>query len=173
MDTKTTVGALRPGHVAAVAAGNSLEVYDFLTYGFFAPQIGRAFFPSKDPTTELLVALATFGVGFLMRPVGAAVIGLIADRAGRKPAMLLALLSMGLTMLGMAMIPPAAQIGVWAGVLAVSCRLVQGFALGGQIGSSTAYLVEAAPPRRRGLFVSLQFASQHIAIVASGVVGFT
>ena len=173
MDSRTTARALKPGHVAAVAAGNALEFYDFLTYGFFAPQIGRAFFPSKDHTTELLVALATFGVGFLMRPVGAAVIGVVADKAGRKPAMLLAFMLMGVTMLGMALIPPAAQIGVWAGVLAVTCRMIQGFAVGGQVGPSTSYLAEAAPPHQRGLFVSLQFLSQHIAIISSGVVGFT
>jgi MFS family permease len=173
MDSQTTAGALRPGHVAAVAAGNALEFYDFLTYGFFAPQIGRAFFPSKDHTTELLVALATFGVGFLMRPVGAAVIGMIADKAGRKPALLLALLLMGVTMLAIALIPTHAQIGAWAGVLAVTCRMIQGFALGGQVGPSTSYLVEAAPPGQRGFFVSLQFVSQQISIIASGVVGFT
>jgi MFS family permease len=173
MDSRTTARALKPGHVAAVAAGNALEFYDFLTYGFFAPQIGRAFFPSKDHTTELLVALATFGVGFLMRPVGAAAIGMIADKAGRKPAMLLALMLMGATMLGIALIPPASRIGAWAGGLAVACRLVQGFALGGQVGPSTAYLVEAAPQDRRGLFVSLQLASQMLAVIASGLVGFT
>jgi MFS family permease len=173
MDRSTTARALKPGHVAAVAAGNALEFYDFLTYGFFAPQIGRAFFPSKDHTTELLVALATFGVGFLMRPVGAVVIGVLADKAGRKPALLLALLLMGVTMLGMALIPPATQIGALAGVLAVVLRMLQGFAVGGQVGPSTAYLVEAAPPNRRGFFVSLQFLSQHIAIISSGVVGFT
>jgi len=78
----------------AVAAGNALEFYDFLTYGFFAPQIGRAFFPSHDPATSLLTALATFGVGFLMRPVGAAVIGVVADKVGRKPAMLLSFMLM-------------------------------------------------------------------------------
>ena len=173
MHTKTTAGALRPGHVMAVAAGNALEFYDFLTYGFFAPQIGRAFFPSKDPTTSLLTALATFGVGFLMRPVGAAVIGIIADKAGRKPAMLLSFMLMGVTMLGMALIPPAAQIGALAGVLAVACRMVQGFALGGQVGPSTSFMVEAAPPNRRGLYVSFQFVSQQIAIITSGIVGFS
>jgi MHS family citrate/tricarballylate:H+ symporter-like MFS transporter len=173
MDSNTTARGLKPSHVAAVAAGNALEFYDFLTYGFFAPQIGRAFFPSKDPTTSLLTALATFGVGFLMRPVGAAVIGVIADKVGRKPAMLLAFMLMGVTMLGMALIPPAAQIGALAGVLAVACRMVQGFALGGQVGPSTTYMVEAAPAGRRGFFVSLQFVSQQIAIITSGVVGFT
>lgn len=173
MDSKTTAVVLRPSHVLAVSAGNALEFYDFLTYGFFAPQIGRAFFPSKDPTTSLLVALATFGVGFLMRPVGAAAIGVVADKAGRKPAMLLAFMLMGATMLGIALIPPAAQIGALAGVLAVACRMIQGFALGGQVGPSTSFMVEAAPPGRRGLYVSFQFVSQQCAIIASGVVGFT
>ena len=173
MDSKTTARALKPGHVAAVAVGNALEFYDFLTYGFFAPQIGRAFFPSHDPATSLLTALATFGVGFLMRPVGAAVIGAIADKAGRKPAMLLSFMLMGATMLGMALIPSYASIGPIAGVLAVACRMIQGFAVGGQVGPATTYLVEAAPPNRRGFFVSLQFVSQHIAIITSGVVGFT
>ena len=71
MDTRTTAGALRPGHVVAVAAGNALEFYDFLTYGFFAAQIGRTFYPSTDAASSLLASLATFGAGFLMRPVGA------------------------------------------------------------------------------------------------------
>ena len=173
MDSKTTAGALKPGHVLAVSAGNALEFYDFLTYGFFAAQIGRAFFPSTDPTASLLAALATFGVGFLMRPVGAGVIGVIADKAGRKPAMLLSFMLMGASMLGMALIPSHAHIGALAGVLAVICRMVQGFALGGQVGPSTSYMVEAAPPNRRGFFVSLQFVSQYIAIIASGVVGST
>ena len=172
MESNKTVGPIKPGHVAAVAAGNALEFYDFLTYGFFAPQIGRAFFPSAYPTASLLAALATFGVGFLMRPVGAWVIGLIADRVGRKPAMLLSLMLMGATMLGMALIPSYARIGALAGVLAVACRMLQGFALGGQVGPSTSYLVEAAPKGRRGFFVSLQFASQMVAILASGVIGF-
>ncbi len=172
MDTKSTAGALRPGHVAAVAAGNALEFYDFLTYGFFAVQIGRAFFPSHDPATSLLTALATFGVGFLMRPVGAAVIGGVADKAGRKPAMLLSFMLMGLTTLGMALLPTYARIGPLAGALAVALRMVQGFAVGGQVGPATTYMVEAAPADRRGFFVSLQFVSQHIAIIASGVVGF-
>src|ERR1700744_217295 len=172
MDSKPTGRALKPGHVAAVAAGNALEFYDFLTYGFFAPQIGRAFFPSHDPATSLLTALATFGVGFLMRPVGAAGIGVVADKVGRKPAMWLSFMLMGATMLAMALIPSYASIGPIAGVLAVACRMIQGFAVGGQVGPATTYLVEAAPVHRRGFFVSLQFVSQHIAIITSGVVGF-
>jgi MHS family citrate/tricarballylate:H+ symporter-like MFS transporter len=164
--------APRAGHVAAVAAGNALEFYDFLTYAFFAAQIGRSFFPSTDPTASLLASLATFGAGFLMRPVGALVIGRIGDRLGRKPAMLLSFALMGTAMTGLALTPPAHMIGFWAPVLAVLCRLVQGFALGGEVGSSTAFLVEAAPPHRRGFYVSLQYLGQDASILASGLVGF-
>jgi MFS family permease len=172
MRTRTKAGAITPGQIAAVAAGNALEFYDFLTYGFFAAQIGRAFFPSSDPTASLLAALATFGVGFLMRPVGAAALGQVADRAGRKPAMLLSFLLMGLSMAGMALIPSHASIGALAGWLAVLCRMIQGFALGGEIGPSTAFMIEAAPADRRGFFVSLQFVSQQAGVLASGLVGF-
>lgn len=171
MDARSTSVAIRPGQVAAVAAGNALEFYDFLTYGFFAVQIGRAFFPSSDPTASLLAALATFGVGFLMRPVGAGVIGVIADKAGRKPAMLVSFMLMGASMLGIAIIPSYAHWGALAGVLAVICRMVQGFALGGQIGPSTAYMIEAAPVHQRGFYVSLQFVSQQIGVIASSLVG--
>jgi MFS family permease len=167
------VSALKPGHVAAVAAGNALEFYDFLTYGFFAAQIGRTFFPSTVPNASLLAALATFGVGFLMRPVGAFVIGQLADKAGRKPAMLTSFGLMGLAVLVLALIPPYSRIGVLAPVLAIACRLVQGFALGGEVGSSTAFLMEASDPAVRGRSVAFQFVGQQLATLSSGVVGFT
>ena len=158
-------------HVAAVVVGNALEFYDFLTYAFFAAQIGRTFFPSADPTSSLLASLATFGAGFLMRPVGALVIGRLGDRLGRKPAMLLTFVLMGVAMVGLALTPSYRAIGMAAPALAILCRLVQGFALGGEVGPNTAYLIEAAPPRRRGLYVAFQFMSQDIAILASGLVG--
>jgi MFS family permease len=135
-------------------------------------QIGRAFFPSSDASASLLGSLAAFGAGFLMRPVGALVIGRIGDKAGRKPAMLLSFTLMGVAMTGLALTPPAHRIGVWAPVLAILFRLVQGFALGGEVGSSTAFLVEAAPPRRRGFYVSLQYLGQDLSILCSGLVGF-
>ncbi len=171
------LGALAPApprarHVAAVTAGNALEFYDFLTYAFFAAQIGRTFFPSHDASASLLASLATFGAGFLMRPVGALVIGRIGDRAGRKPAMLLTFMLMGVAMTGLALTPSYRMIGVAAPVLAILFRLVQGFALGGEIGPNTAYLVEAAPPHRRGLYVSFQYMSQDASILVSGLVGF-
>ncbi len=162
----------RAGQVAAVTVGNALEFYDFLTYAFFAAQIGRSFFPSHDPTSSLLASLATFGAGFLMRPVGAFVLGRVGDRVGRKPAMLISFGLMGLGMTGLALTPPAAAIGLFAPVIAILCRLLQGFALGGEVGSSTAFLVEAAPPNRRGFYVSLQYASQEFSILCSGLVGY-
>ncbi|HEX7760077.1 MAG TPA: MFS transporter [Caulobacteraceae bacterium] len=159
-------------HVAAVAAGNALEFYDFLTYAFFAAQIGRTFFPSADPASSLLASLATFGAGFLMRPLGALVIGRIGDRAGRKPAMLISFALMGVAMIGLALTPSYRAIGVAAPALAILFRLVQGFALGGEIGPNTAYLVESAPMHRRGLYVSCQYMSQDLSTLVSGLVGF-
>ena len=158
--------------VAAVVAGNALDFYDFLTYAFFAVQIGDTFFPSADPSARLLASLATFGAGFLTRPLGAIVIGRLADRAGRKPAMLLSFSLMGAAIVGLALTPSYRSIGLAAPILAIGFRLVQGFALGGEVGPSTAFLIEAAPVNRRGLYVSLQFMGQDFAVLCAGLVGF-
>ena len=170
-DLIPVIAPARARQVAAVVAGNALEFYDFLTYAFFAAQIGRTFFPSADPSSSLLASLATFGAGFLMRPVGALVIGRLGDRFGRKPAMLLSFGLMGVAMIALALTPSYKAIGVLAPALAIFCRLVQGFALGGEVGPNTAYLIEAAPARRRGLYVGFQFMSQDVAVLASGLVG--
>ncbi|HEX4242031.1 MAG TPA: MFS transporter [Steroidobacteraceae bacterium] len=159
-------------HVAAVVAGNALEFYDFLAYSFFALQIGRAFFPSQDPHSSLLLSLATFGAGFLARPIGGLVIGRYADRAGRKPAMMLSFSLMGISIVGLALTPPYRSIGVAAPIMVLAWRLIQGFALGGEVGPTTAFLIEAAPPARRGFYSSLQFATQDFAIFVAGGVGF-
>ncbi|HWC64114.1 MAG TPA: MFS transporter [Rhizomicrobium sp.] len=156
--------------LAAVVIGNALEFYDFLIFGFFAVQIGQAFFPATGDT-GLLLTLATFGVGFLTRPLGGVVIGRMGDRAGRKPAMFLSFGLMGFSIIGLAFTPSYSRIGYAAPLLAVLFRLVQGFALGGEVGPSTAYLMEAAPPHQRGFYVSLQFATQQAAILTSGFVG--
>lgn len=142
--------------VAAVVLGNALEFYDFLTYAFFAVHIGRAFFPARNPSSSLLLSLATFGAGFLMRPVGGVVIGRMGDRMGRKPAMLLSFSCMGIAMTGLALTPSYASIGIAAPILVITFRLLQGFALGGEVGPTTAYLMEAAPIERRGVYASLQ-----------------
>ena len=156
--------------VAAVILGNALEFYDFTTYAFFAEPIGEAFFPSKDPIQSLLASLALFGIGYVMRPIGGAVIGAFADRAGRKPAMLVTIALMAVGMLMLALTPGYATIGVWAQVLVIAGRLIQGLARGGEVGPSTAYLLEAAPPPRRGFIASWQIASQGCAALFAGVI---
>lgn len=158
-------------HVAAAVVGNALEFYDFVTYTFFAVQIGAAFFPSHDPFVQQMSSLITFGVGFVTRPIGALVIGRYGDRQGRKPAMMLSFGLMGLAILGLALTPSFAQIGIAAPVLVVGWRLVQGFALGGEVGPTTAYLIEAAPPGRRGLYGAFQYASQGFSSLVGGLVG--
>jgi MFS family permease len=162
---------LSPQQLAAVVAGNALEFYDFLIFGFFAVQIGATFFPAKDATGSLLLTLATFGVGFLTRPLGGALIGRLGDRIGRKPGMLLSFGLMGLSIVGLALTPSYASIGMAAPVLVVFFRLLQGFAIGGEVGPNTAFLMEAAPMEKRGLYVSLQFATQNAATCFGGVVG--
>lgn len=165
----------RPGlkrrHVAAVTVGNALEFYDFLTYALFSIQIGRAFYPSHDPYVSLMLSLATFGAGFVTRPIGALVIGAYSDRVGRRPAMMLCFVLIGLSIVAMALIPPYSMIGVAAPILAVIARMVQGFSLGGEVGSNSAYLMEAAATHRRGLVLSWQGASQNLALLVGGLVG--
>lgn len=159
-------------NVVAVGVGNALEFYDFFTFSFFAIQIGHCFFPESQTSHGLLYSLATFGVGFLIRPLGGIVIGMYGDRVGRKPAMVFSFALMGASILGLSLTPSYAQIGIAAPILLVIFRLLQGFALGGEVGPSTAFLVEAAPPNRRGLYVSLQYMTQDLAVLGAGVAGF-
>lgn len=162
---------LKPSQIAAVTAGNALEFYDFVTYAFFATQIGHALFPG-DASSKLLLSLATFGVGFLTRPLGGVVIGRMADRRGRKPAMILSFTMMGVAMTGLALTPSYAAIGMAAPLIAIFFRLLQGFALGGEVGPNIAYLMEAAPRGRRGLYISMNFASADFAVLVAGLIGF-
>jgi MFS family permease len=169
----STEGACLPlRKVLAVGVGNALEFYDFLTFSFFAIQIGHAFFPKEQTSHGLLFSLATFGVGFVTRPLGGVVIGTYGDHAGRRAAMILSFTLMGFAILGLALTPSYAEIGIGAPLLLLMFRLVQGFALGGEVGPSTAFLIEAAPPQRRALYAALQFATQGLAIMAAGVMGF-
>jgi MFS family permease len=157
--------------IAAATIGNALEFYDFITYAFFAIQIGHAFFPSRDAYASLMLSLATFGAGFVTRPIGGLIIGAYSDRVGRRPAMMLSFTTMGVAIIALAVIPSYATIGIAAPILAVAARMVQGFSLGGEVGPTTAYLLESAPPQRRGLAVSWQGASQGIAATTAGFVG--
>ena len=157
--------------IAAVAAGNALSFYDFVCFSFFAVQIGACFFPSHDKMTSLLASLATFGAGFFTRPLGGYVIGRMADRIGRKPAMQLSFSLMGIGIVGLAATPSYQTIGVAAPVIFIFFRLLQGFALGGEVGPTTAYLVEAAPPLQRGFYAALSYATQDFGVLVAGVVG--
>ena len=175
LDGSEPVPAVAPSlpirKVFAVAIGNALEFYDFLTFSIFAVQIGHCFFPEEASGTALLKTLAFFGAGFGTRPIGGIVLGIYGDRAGRRPAMLLSFLLMGIAIFGLALTPSYAQIGPAAPILLLMFRLLQGFALGGEVGPSTAFLVEAAPAHRRGLYVALQSTTQSVAVAAAGIVG--
>ena len=155
----------------AVTIGNMLEFYDFITYSFFAVQIGHTFFPANSQFGSLMLSLATFGVGFVTRPIGGIVIGHYSDRAGRRPAMMLSFTMMGAAIIVLALTPSYETIGIAAPVIAILARMVQGFSLGGEVGPTTAYLMESAPPGRRGFAVSWQPASQEIAATAGALVG--
>ena len=163
--------AARRRGVAAAVIGNTLEFYDFTTYAFFAVTIGKTFFPTGDAWISLLASVAIFGVGFVTRPIGGVFIGAYADQAGRKPAMILTIALMAVGMLMLALTPGYDTIGVAAPILVVLGRLIQGFALGGEVGPSTAYLIESAPAGKRGFYASWQLASQGIAILAAGTIG--
>src|SRR5262245_43653124 len=129
MKAKPATASVPLRYVAAVVVGNALEFYDFLTFAFFAVYIGRTFFPADNPTTSLLASLGTFGVGFVTRPIGGFVIGMMGDRIGRKPAMVLSFSLMGVAIIGLALTPSYAAIGVAAPALVILFRMLQGFAL--------------------------------------------
>ena len=159
--------------VAAAVIGNALEFFDFLIFAAFAVMIGKAFFPTGNALTSLLLAVATFGVGFVTRTLGAIVIGIYADRAGRKAALTLSmwLMALGSGLIGV--LPDFATIGWPAPVLLVLARLVQGFSAGGEPAVATTYLLEAAPPGRQGFFGAWQLSSQFMSSIIGGLIGFT
>ncbi|MEI8077965.1 MAG: MFS transporter, partial [Betaproteobacteria bacterium] len=140
----------------AIAAcfGTFLEWYDFLTFATLAVVFAPLFFPSSDPSTGLLASLATFGAGMVVRPIGAAIFGSMGDRIGRKPVFMFTIALMGLATLCVGFLPTYAQIGIWAPILLVSLRLLQGLSAGGEIGGSAVYLTEHAGEEYRGLKTS-------------------
>jgi MHS family proline/betaine transporter-like MFS transporter len=153
----TAVAAKRPMQLRVITAsviGNALEWYDFTVYAFLATIIGRHFFPNSTETVALLATFAVFGVGFVARPVGGLLIGMFGDAKGRKPALLLTicLMALGTCMIGL--LPTYATIGIWAPIMLVVARCLQGFSAGGEWGSSASYLVEWAPQKHRGLYGS-------------------
>src|SRR4029079_9298755 len=145
--------------VVRVSSGNFLEMYDFMVFGYYASAIGAAFFPSGNPFISLMLALMTFGAGFLMRPLGAIVLGAYADRRGRRAGLILTLSLMSVGILSSAWVPGYASIGWLAPLLVLSGRLLQGFSAGMELGGVSVYLSEIATPGHKGFYVSWQSAS--------------
>jgi MHS family proline/betaine transporter-like MFS transporter len=157
--------------VLAASAGNALEFYDFTVFGYFAPQIGAAFFPGGSPITTNLLTWGTFLAAFLFRPLGALVLGSYADRQGRKAAMTLSIGMMTLGTLAMAVTPAYARIGLLAPLVIVAARIMQGFSTGGEFGGATAFMLEHGTGRR-GLMASFQFISQSASTIAGSGAGY-
>ncbi|MEY3979828.1 MAG: hypothetical protein RLZZ375_1257 [Pseudomonadota bacterium] len=163
--------ATRTRQIIAAVIGNALEWYDFVIYGFMTVIISRLFFPAESEYASLLIAMATFGVGFFMRPVGGVLIGLYADRHGRKAALQLIILLMTIATAMIAFAPTYAAIGIAAPAIMVLARLLQGAATGGEFASATSFLIESAPPERRGFYGSLQMVGQSISALTGATAG--
>lgn len=163
--------AQRRRAIVATVIGNGLEWFDFTVYSFFAIIIAKLFFPTGNDLSSLLLAVATFGVGFFMRPVGGIVLGIYADRVGRKAAlsMTILLMALGTTLIGIA--PTYQQVGIFAPLLIVVARLLQGFSAGGEMGGATAFLTEYAPERERAYYSSWIQASIGVAVLLGAAVG--
>jgi metabolite-proton symporter len=157
--------------ILRVASGNFLEMYDFMVFGYYAAAIGHAFFPSGNPFLSLMLSLTTFGAGFLMRPLGAIVLGAYADQHGRRAGLLLTLSLMSIGIVSVACTPGYVTLGLLAPLLVLIGRLLQGFSAGMELGGVSVYLAEIAPPGRKGFYVSWQSGSQQVAVMFAALVG--
>jgi MHS family citrate/tricarballylate:H+ symporter-like MFS transporter len=158
--------------VIRVTSGNFLEMFDFFLYGFYASNIAHAFFPTGSEYASLMLTFVTFGAGFLMRPLGAVVLGAYIDRIGRRKGLILTLGIMACGTLMIAFVPSYATIGVVAPLLVLIGRLLQGFSAGVELGGVSVYLAEMATPGHKGFYVSWQSASQQVAIIVAAVIGY-
>ncbi len=157
--------------VVRVSSGNFLEMYDFMVFGYYASAIGAAFFPSGDKFVSLMLSLMTFGAGFLMRPLGAIVLGAYTDKHGRRAGLLLTLSLMSIGIISIACVPGYATLGLLAPLLVLVGRLLQGFSAGMELGGVSVYLAEIATPGNKGFYVSWQSASQQVAVMSAALVG--
>ncbi len=169
------ISATRPtsktSQIAAAVIGNAFEWYDFIAFGFLTLVIARLFFPAGNEYASLLLTTATFGVGFFMRPVGGIVLGMYADRRGRKAALQLIIALMTAAIAIIAFAPTYATVGVAAPLIIVFARLLQGFATGGEFASATVFLIESAPAGRRGFYGSWQMVGQGLAVLLGALLG--
>ena len=171
MSTEGRWAKIKP--VIQVSSGNFLEMYDFFVFAYYAAAIGKAYFPSGNDVAQLMLSLATFGVGFLVRPVGALVLGGYMDHRGRRAGLILTLGLMSLGTLSVALTPGYALIGVVAPIIVVAGRLLQGFSAGAELGGVSVYLSEIATPGNKGFYVSWQSASQQVAVIFAALLGVT
>lgn len=159
--------------VLRVTSGNFLEMFDFFLFGFYATYIAAAFFPAQNEFTSLLATFMTFGAGFLMRPLGAVVLGAYIDRVGRRIGLIVTLSIMAVGTVLLAFTPSYASIGILAPVLVLIGRLLQGFSAGVELGGVSVYLAEIAPPNQKGFYVAWQSGSQQVAIIVAALIGYT
>ena len=159
------------GNVMRVSSGNFLEMYDFMVYAYYASYIAREIFPSNSAYASLMMTLGTFGAGYLMRPLGAVVLGAYVDKHGRRSGLILTLLLMAVGTLVIACTPPYRTIGVIAPLVVVLGRLLQGFSAGVEVGGASVYLSEMATPGHRGFYCAWQSASQQVAVVFAALLG--
>src|SRR3989449_8566896 len=157
--------------VIRVSSGNFLEMYDFMVFGYYASAIGRAFFPSGNAYLSLMLSLMTFGAGFLMRPIGAIVLGAYTDKHGRRAGLLLTLGLMSIGIFSIACMPSYASIGLLAPLFVLVGRLLQGFSAGMELGGVSVYLAEIATPGHKGFYVSWQSGSQQLAVMFAALLG--
>src|SRR6202142_2483018 len=148
-------------------------MYDFMVFGYYAAAIGRAFFPTRNEYASLMLSLMTFGTGYLMRPLGAIVLGAYIDHHGRRKGLLLTLALMAAGTVSIGCTPGYQTLGLFAPLLVVAGRLVQGLSAGVEIGGVSVYLAEIATPGHKGFFVSWQSGSQQLAVISAAVVGLT
>ncbi len=158
--------------VLRVTSGNFLEMFDFFLFGFYATHIAAAFFPAADEFASLLLTFATFGAGFLMRPLGAVILGAYVDQVGRRKGLIVTLALMALGTVLIAFVPAYATIGLIAPALVLIGRLLQGFSAGVELGGVSVYLSEMAPPNQKGFYVSWQSGSQQVAIIVAALIGY-
>ena len=163
----------RIGAILRATSGNFLEQFDFFLFGFYAPLIAKAFFPSQDDTAALLNTFGVFWLGALMRPVGAIVLGAYIDRIGRRLGLIVTLAIMATGTIIIAFCPTYATIGVAAPIIVLIGRLLQGFSAGVELGGVSVYLSEIATPGNRGFYTSFQSSSQQVAIFIAAIIGFT
>lgn len=168
----TTRGTSRAGAVFRVTSGNFLEQFDFFLFGFYATQISKAFFPAASEFASLMMTFAVFGAGFLMRPLGAVILGAYIDDVGRRKGLIVTLSIMASGTLLIVLVPGYASIGLWAPLLVLLGRLLQGFSAGAELGGVSVYLAEMATPGRKGFYTSWQSGSQQVAIMVAAALGY-